>query len=141
TTQSRNSTRHIVYSCRSSSEPGTRAPRGAGPWRSAMTVVLRFEFDEGVSAEEIRDLAAVAETATEGITGPTALRLEQPLQMYEDERAVEIDDASEAGKALARVFSRLAERGVGAMDFRVSRVRRPDGGLGGGDGRWGSLAG
>ena len=106
-----------------------------------MTVVLRFEFDEGVSAEEIRDLAAVAETATEGITGPTALRLEQPLQMYEDERAVEIDDASEAGKALARVFSRLAERGVGAMDFRVSRVRRPDGGLGGGDGRWGSLAG
>src|SRR5690606_28863687 len=87
TTRFRDSTRHIVYSCRSSSAPGTRAPREPAPGRSAMTVVLRFEFDEGVSAEEIRDLAAVAETATEGITGPTALRLEQPLQMFEDERA------------------------------------------------------
>jgi hypothetical protein len=105
-----------------------------------MAQLLRFEFHEGVSVEEIKDLVAVAETACEGLTGRTALMLEAPVTILEAERAIEVNDASEPGRALSRVLARLAERGIGAADFTVRRVDRPDGGLARGTGRWGGAA-
>jgi hypothetical protein len=102
--------------------------------------VIRFEFDDCVTVEEIRDLVAVAQTAAEGVAGRTALMLEAPLTVLEDERAIEVRDASEPGQTLARVLARMAERGIGATDFKVRRVVRPDGGLDRGGQRWGGAA-
>jgi hypothetical protein len=86
--------------------------------------LLRFEFAPETPVEQLEDLVAVATAATEGLCGTTALLVESPVTVFPAALAVEIDDRAEAGRGLARVFARLAERTLGRGAFRLLRVPR-----------------
>ncbi|MBX3324096.1 MAG: hypothetical protein KF757_14035 [Phycisphaeraceae bacterium] len=83
---------------------------------------LKFEFDQNVETRDIEDLVAVATTAVEGLCGRTAMRIDPSIHIATGRRSIEIDDRTDVGRCLARVLTRLAERGIGPSDFHVHRV-------------------
>lgn len=87
---------------------------------------LKFEFDQAVETRDIEDLVAVATTAVEGLCGRTAMRIDPSIEITSGRRIVEIDDGTDVGRCLARVLTRLAERGIGPQDFHVRRVTGDD---------------
>ncbi len=82
----------------------------------------RYSFSTSVSADDIENTLALAVFAAEGLHGQSRVRLEATYCFDSKKHACVIDDASEVGRDICRMFTGFAIREFGEAAFTVSRV-------------------
>ena len=82
----------------------------------------RYSFSASVPEDEIENTLALAVFAAEGLHGQSRVRLEATYCFVPEKHACVIDDASDVGRDICRMFTGFAIREFGEAAFAVSRV-------------------
>ena len=88
--------------------------------------VFRFEFAPAVPLTEAELTLHLAIYAVEGLYGEARVRLEASYRVDESRTTVLVDDGTEVGAALVKVFTRLLIREFGEDGFHVRPANAQD---------------
>jgi hypothetical protein len=93
------------------------------PMRKNMTAIgLRFEFKEYASIKDIEVTLLLAATAAEGLFGAARIRLEFNYSTDGPRRTITVDDATEVGQTIVKIFTCFLLYEMNQWAFRVRRV-------------------
>lgn len=87
-----------------------------------MNAIYRFEFRDGIPAQEIEETLFWAMFNAESVFGKPRLRLDASFIFDRDKRVCVIDKSTEVGQHIAQVFTSLITREFGEDSFKVERI-------------------
>jgi hypothetical protein len=84
--------------------------------------LYRYRFIDSLDISEVQATVTLSVLATESLHGESRVRLETRHNFDSPNRTCEIDDTSEVGQDLNRLFLGFVSREFGQESFQVERV-------------------
>lgn len=86
-------------------------------------IAQRFVFDNNLPLGDAEMSLHLAMLALEGLVGRAAVRLDARYELDDSEHAIAVDNSTEIGSSLVKVFTALLIREFGEESFQVHCVR------------------
>lgn len=84
--------------------------------------MIRFQFETHVSLTGAEMSLHLAMFAVEGLLGRARVRLDAKYELNPDDNSIAVDDETEVGAAIVRVFTGFVLREFGETSFEVEHV-------------------
>lgn len=89
-----------------------------------MDAIYRFEFKDGIPANEIEETLCWSVLNAESIYGKSRVRLDGSFHFDKEKRVCVIDKTTEVGQSIAQIFTDCISRAFGEEAFKVVRLRK-----------------